>query len=173
MNIDFDSLETLDDWSEALQQILGGARTALQSGNVQNRVAVQELLAEFIGKSPNRIASALDDIARKAMDDMLDKAVEEALVGLSSRTADLALHAKAVSEIASSAEVKAASIRLEKAKRVIDSATSAIVSLHDLRQTLGDAASDQTVVGKIDKAVKVIQELVPLVMHVKGSPSGG
>ena len=71
MNIDFDSLETFDDWAGALQQILDQARTAVQSGDVQRRVEVQDLLAEFIGKSPNRIAKGLDDIARKAMDDML------------------------------------------------------------------------------------------------------
>ena len=173
MSIDFDSLETFDDWSDALQQILRQGRTALQSGDVQGRVAVQDLLREFIEKSPNRIANGLDDIARKAMDDMLNTALSEALASLSSRTADLAMHAKAISDIASSAEAKAASIRLDKAKQVIDSATSAIVSLNGLRQTLGAAADDQAVVGKIDKAVKVIQELVPLVMRVKGSPGGG
>jgi hypothetical protein len=42
-----------------------------------------------------------------------------------------------------------------------------------LRQTLGAAAEDLAVVGKIEKAVKVIQELVPLVMRVKGSPGAG
>lgn len=172
MNIDFDSLETFDDWAGALQQILDQARTAVQSGDVQRRVEVQDLLAEFIGKSPNRIAKGLDDIARKAMDDMLGQAIDEALSSLSSRTADLALHAKLVFDIASDAEASAASIRLDKARQVIDSATSAIVSLSDLRQTLGEAADDQAVVGKIDKAVKVIQELVPLVMRVKGKPGG-
>ena len=173
MSIDFDSLATFDDWSDALQQILRQARTALQSGNVSDRVAVQDLLAEFIAKSPNRIAAGLDDIARKAMDDMLNTALSEALTSLASRTADLALHAKAISDIASNAEAKAAAIRLDKARQVIDSATSAIVSLNGLRQTLGAAADDLAVVGKIDKAVKVIQELVPLVMRVKGSPGAG
>lgn len=173
MNIDFDSLETFDDWAAALQQILDQARTAVQSVDVQRRVEVQDLLADFIGKSPNRIAKGLDDIARKTMDDMLAQAIDEALSSLASRTADLALHAKAISDIASNAEASAASIRLEKAKSVIDSATSAIVSLSDLRQTLGGAVEDQAVVGKIDKAVKVIQELVPLVMRVQGKPGGG
>lgn len=172
MSIDFDSLETFDDWSGALQQLLGQARTALQSGVVQDRVDVQDLLADFIGKSPNRIANGLDDIARKAMDDMLNTALSEALASISSRTADLALHAKVITEIAISAEAKAASIRLDMAKQVIDSASGAIVTLNGLRQTLGAAADDQAVVGKIDKAVKVIQELVPLVMRVKGTPGG-
>ena len=103
---------------------------------------------------------------------MLGQAIDEALSSLSSRTADLALHAKLVFDIASDAEASAASIRLDKARQVIDSATSAILSLSDLRQTLGEAADDQAVVGKIDKAVKVIQELVPLVMRVKGKPGG-
>lgn len=173
MRIDFDSLGTFDDWSGALQQILGHSRAALLSGNVQERVAIQDLLLEFIEKSPNRIAGELDDIARKAMDDMLGKAMDEALANIAGRTADLALHAKAISEMAAAAESKSASIRLDKARQVIDSTTSAIVSLNELRQTLGDAAEDQAVAGRIDKTVRAIQDLVPMVMKVKGKPGAG
>jgi hypothetical protein len=168
MNIDWDSLDTFDDWSGALDQILKQARAALQSSDEQQRADVQQSLADYIANSPNRIAAQLDVIARQTMDDLLNTAISDALANLAARSADLAMHAKTIADIADSADAKASSIRLAKARDVVDATTSTIQSLTGLRQTLGDGADDKVVADKIDKAVKAIHDLVPLVMRVKG-----
>ena len=168
MSIDWDSLESFSDWSDTLNQLLKQVEAALKSGDIAQRTAVQRLLSDFCSHSPDRLAAQLDVIARQTMDDMLNKAIDEALSSIASRSADLAMHAKVISAVAESAERRAASIRLDKAKQVIDSTTSTIVSLTSLRQALGEGVDDKVVVARIDKAVKAIQDLVPLVIRVKG-----
>lgn len=168
MNIDWDTLQTFDDWSAALDRILGQARMALKSGDTPGRADVQQQLADYIAHSPNRLAAELDAIARRTMDDLVDSAIDDALGSLATRSAELSLHAKTIADIAGAAEQRARSIRLERARAVVDAATSTVQSLAGLRQSLGDAADDKLVADKIDKAVKAIHELVPLVMRVKG-----
>jgi hypothetical protein len=101
------------------------------------------------------------------MDDLLNKAVSEALASIASRSADLAMHAKSIGDIAASVDQQASSIRLDRAREVVDATTGTIQSLTGLRQTLSDGADDKVVADKIDKAVKAIHDLVPLVMRVK------
>jgi hypothetical protein len=166
-SIDWDSLTTFDDWSGALGRILVQARITLQSGDVPQRAAVQQQLADYIANSPNRIAAQLDVIARQSMDDLLNTAVSEALTSIASRSADLAMHAKTMGDIAASVDKQAGSIRLDRAREVVDATTGTIQSLTGLRQTLSDGADDKVVADKIDKAVKAIHDLVPLVMRVR------
>lgn len=168
MSIEWDNLQTFDHWSAELDRILVQARVVLKSGDTQGRTDVQDQLADYIAHSPNRLAAELDAIARRAMDDMLESAITDALGSLATRSAELSLHAKTFADIAGAAEQRARSIRLERARAVVDAATSTVQSLAGLRQSLGDAADDKLVAEKIDKAVKAIHELLPLVMRVKG-----
>jgi len=168
MQIDWDGLNTFADWSGALDRILAQATEALQAGDAAQRVEASELLLEFVRNSPDATAAQLEVIAKAAMDDLAGKAVGEALASLSARTAELALHSKVINAIAEDNELKARSIRLDKARQVIDATAGIVVTLTELRQTLRDSADDLAVAAKIDRAVKAIHDLVPFVMKVKG-----
>jgi hypothetical protein len=91
MQIERDALNTFDEWSGALDRILGQATAALQAGDAAQRVQASELLLEFVRNSPDTTAAQLDVVAKAAMDDLAGKAVGEVLASLSARTAELAV----------------------------------------------------------------------------------
>ena len=171
MNIDWLSLRTFDDWAGVLQHLLGQARAALESSDANKRAQVQGLLLEFITKSPNSSAAVLDDIAKKAIRDIYNDAVDQALADISSRNAELALHIKSINAVTSDAQAAAGSIRYERATGVINSATSLVQQLNELKNVLSNDQADQALVTKIEKAVKSLQDVVPLAMNVGLAPS--
>lgn len=169
MSRNWDALITFEDWAKVLHELLGEARKAIHSGNIEKRVAVQEELSAFIMTSPNTLAAELDEIARKAITDIFKTTVDEALASLANRTAELATHIKVVNAVTLEAEQAARSIRLENATKVISSATAILRDLHELRQALTATKEDTLLAGKIDKTVKALQELIPLVMTIKST----
>lgn len=168
MSRDWDSLNTFADWSGTLHELLDQASQALRTGDINQKVDVQETLNQFIMNSPNTIARQLDDIAGKAIHDIFITTVEEALSGIAGRKAELTMHIKTINAVTAEAEDTARSIRLEAAGQVIDSATTVVRNLGKLKTALSGTADEQALAAKIDKAVKSIQDLVPLVMAVSG-----
>lgn len=167
MSIDWDSLNTFEDWANVLHELLTTATNSIKSGNVSERVEAQNLLNDFIIHSPNAVAGELDTIAKNSINDIFLTAVDEALASISSRSADLAIYVKTVKAVTSEAEVAAKSIKLERATKVIGTATQIIRDLNDLKITISESEEDQSLAEKIDKTVKSIQELVPSVMAVR------
>lgn len=167
MSIDFDSLDTFDDWSGALKKLLDQAAASIRSGDIAERVEAQRQLDDFTLESPNAIAAELDDIARKAIDDIFSATSDEALKSIASRSAELARHTKIIGGIAKQAQNAAKSIRLESAVKAIGTATQMIRDLHELKNVLSSAPDDLLVSAAIDKAVKAVQQVVPAVMAVK------
>lgn len=166
MSRDWDKLKTFSDWSQTLHEILGDAGSAIQSGNTSDRVAVQKELNTFIMNSPNTIAGQLDDIAKKAINDIFKTAVDEALSGIAGRSAELSTLIKTINSITVEAEKAARSIRLETANKFIISSTELIRNLKDLKDSVTGADDAQALEGKIDKALKAVQDLVPSVMAI-------
>ena len=169
MSRDWDSLNTFSDWSKTLHELLAEATTAIQSGDVGKRVAVQEELNRFIMHSPNTVAGQLDEIAGNAINDIFRTAVDEALASIGSRTAELSKHIKTVNAVAAEAESAAKSMRLETATKVINCATEVIRNLNDLKAAVANTQDEAALASKIDNAVTAIQDLVPSVMAVKGT----
>jgi len=121
MTREWDALNTFADWSGALHELLSQAAQVIQTGDIHQKVAVQDALNQFIMHSPNAIARQLDDIAGRAVHDIFITTVEAALANIASRTAELNMHVKTVNAVTAEAEADARSIRLEAAWRVIDS----------------------------------------------------
>ena len=167
MNINWDELNEFGDWVRTLQIILQEAVRSLQSSDIPARVAAQNALSRFIQESPNAIAGELDAIARKTIDDIFLQTTDEALNSIAARSADLSLHAKTVAAITDKAEQDAKSISLRAATKVITSTTQIIQDLGALRSAVRDDAEAADIAAKIDRAVKALNELVPLVMAVK------
>ncbi|MCB1860051.1 MAG: hypothetical protein KDI63_17405 [Gammaproteobacteria bacterium] len=167
MNIDWDSLNTFEEWAAVLHQLLGSASESIQSGDIAKRVATQNALHNFIMHSPNLFSAELDEIARKTIADIFETALDEALNNIASRSAELAMHIKTVRAVTQQAESAVKSIRLERATKVIESATQVIRDLADLKLAISTSTGDQALHAKIDKTVKSIQDLVPSVMAVK------
>jgi len=168
MSRDWDSLNTFADWSKVLHELLAQASQAVQSRDIDKKVAAQEELNQFIMHSPNTISGQLDDIASKAVHDIFIVTTEEAISKISGRTAELTKHTKTVIAVTAEAEKAAKSIKLETATKVINSATTVIRDLAELRNAVRDSTDEQALAAKIDKAVKSIQDLVPHVMAVSG-----
>lgn len=167
MSINWYSLITFDDWAAVLHQLLDKASESIQSGDVSKRVETQKELNSFIMQSPNAIAAELDEIAQKAINDIFQTAVDEALTGIASRTAELARHIKTVKAVTQETNATAKSIKLERATKVIESATQTIRDLNNLKVAISGSEDDRALAGKIDKVTKSIQDFVPAVMTVR------
>lgn len=167
IDIDWDELKEFEDWVKTLHVLLQEAARSLQSDNIEARVATQKLLSQFIKESPNAIAGELDDIAKKALSDIFLQTTEEALGNIAARSADLSLHAKTIAAITEKAEQDANSIGFKAATKVIVSTTQIIQDLGALRSAVKDDADATDIATKIDRAVKALNELVPLAMAVK------
>jgi hypothetical protein len=169
MSINWDSLNRFEDWASALHELLAAATDSIMSGDVAERVEAQKELNNFIIQSPNAVAGELDNIAKGAINDIFQTAVDEALASISSRTAALAMHVKTVRAVTLETEAAAKSIKLESATKAIGAATQIIRDLNSLKTVLSDSEDDQELAEKIDRAVKSIQDLVPSVMAVKNT----
>ncbi len=167
MNRDWDALESFSDWSETLHDILNDATVALQSDDLSNKVSVQKELNTFIMKSPNNITGQLDDIARRAINDIFKTAIQKSLGSIASRTADLSSLTKSINYISNKTESAAKSIRLERVDKFIISSTDLIRTLNDLKVTVTESDDTEALQGKIDKALKAVQDLVPSIMAIK------
>ena len=174
MKMDFDALNTFDDWAAALGQLLDAATASVRSGDIASRIDAQQQLNEFTLESPNAIAAELDDIARKAVDAIFSATAEEALKSIASRSAELTRHVKVIGGITEQAQKSAKSIRLENATKAIGGVTQTIRDLHELKTVMSASSEDKLLSDEIDKAIKAIQLLVPAVMAVKAQagPSG-
>ena len=157
--IDWSSLQTFADWAKALDDLLTHASSAVAASDTSQKVEAQKSLKTFIDKSPNPMADRLDAIAKQAINDIFADTLEKSMAAIGSRTAELASLVKTIQAITGEAEQDAASIRLEKAKRVVDATTETVQALLDLRATLKDGATDQALGSDIEKVVAAIQKL--------------
>jgi uncharacterized membrane protein YccC len=86
---------------------------------------------------------ALDDLATEAARVLSGAVVAEAVESISSRTAALRFITKRLDAAAVKAERAAATIRLEKAHRVIDALTEAVRAVDDLDMVLTEGTDEQ------------------------------
>ena len=130
------NIESEEGWSAKLQELLQKAQTV--GDTLDERMALSEQFVEFIINShPNTDnIKRLDAIADKARKGVLLSAIEKRVAAISDRTGELALITKSFQETAAKAQAEARSIRLEKARGVVDSLEKTVKSIQVLSESL-------------------------------------
>jgi hypothetical protein len=149
---------TFEDCSNLLQTLLSQAHDAVVDGDVQKKVAAQKSLREFIDHCVSPKADELDDIATQAINNIFEATLDKALAEIGSRTAELASLTKAVKTVTDAANSNADLIRLDQARKVIDTTVGAVDALKNLRQSLkSDQPDEQALADSITTLIISIQ----------------
>jgi hypothetical protein len=150
MASEFDNIADLAGWRKKLDELLTAARTAAAQDDIDVRLEVSDRLTKFIVKNPPSIPGdpasseydAMDRIAREASDGLLLATIQQRVAAIVSRTTELAAIRKKIDSRTAANRDEAASIRLEKARRVVDATTEAVAAMTDLKKELEDAVKD-------------------------------
>jgi hypothetical protein len=148
MPTEFDALKGLAAWRTKLDQLLAAARETAQKDDLSARLAMADRLTQFIIRNPPALpavpASAeyeeIDRIARQCHDAL--RAPSGRVAEIRSRTAELAALRKKFENQTTANQQSAASIRLERVRKVLESTTAAVTAMGDLKKEL-----DQTIAG--------------------------
>lgn len=157
--VDWNKLSTFDDWSTTLNSLLDEARSAVAAKDAARMESVVEELVEFQEESPNLICRTLDQIADRAVRDVMGAAFTDAVSGIASRSAELAQYVKEMKAIVSNTKLEAASIRLDRARQLVQASTEVIQAATNLRLELKNNAGDKQVDQIIGEAIDAIQKL--------------
>lgn len=161
---EWDDIEGHEQWAAKLEELLKEAEAAARETDDRKRLEVSRRLTDFIMHSwPNdKTVKALDEIAKRAAQDVLLQVIGDRLREIAGRTAELRQLAKEFQERAEAASAKASEIRLEKAHRVAQTLTESVHALKDFRTAL-DEGSNADLVRNVERAVETIQKLRALV----------
>ena len=159
MSINWEELQTYEDWADTLKDLLDNARKALEKNDAAVRGATKRELITFVDESPNWLIRNLDDMAHEAIKDLGKADINEAITAIENRTVDLIRLTKSVKRIAEDAEEAASSLRLEKARRVADSSTNLVNAIKELRNELDSTGKDKKLENLGSAAIKAVQDL--------------
>lgn len=164
MSDNWDDIEGTEQWKAKLDELLKAAEGAARENDDGKRLAVSRRLTDFIMHSwPNdKAIKAMDEIAKRAAQDLLLQTVQERVREIAGRTAELLQLAKEFQDQADAASARASGIRLEKAHRVTRTLTDSVHLLKDFRASL-DLSSDADLIRNVEKAMETIQKLRVLV----------
>jgi hypothetical protein len=154
--IDFGTLTTVDDWSNALKTLIDDARTAIQNNDSDARLATQAQLTDFITNSPS-FCAPLDAVARDTARDLFTSEVNAALAALASRDADLARATANINGATAHANQSARSIQFTQAINFLDKSKDALAQLKAIEEQL--ASPDTDLLTKIETVMAAIEEL--------------
>jgi hypothetical protein len=148
MASEFDKIKNLAGWRAKLDELLQAARAAAQDDDLDARLEVADRLTEFIVNNPPALTDDLataeyadmDRVAKDAHDALLLVTIQERVAGIMSKTAELAALRKQIEGRAAANREAAASIRLEKARRVVAATTDAVTAMLDLKREIERAA---------------------------------
>jgi len=149
MPSEFDKIKGLDRWRAKLEELLSAARGAAAADDLDARLEIADRLTEFIIRNPPALAQdpaslayeEMDRIAKEAHDGLLLASIQERVAAIAGRTAELARLTKEVESQVAENEKAAATLRLEKARRMVDATTGAIATMLDLKKELECAAA--------------------------------
>lgn len=174
MPAEFDKIKNLAGWRAKLDELLQAARAVAQNDNLDTRLEIADRLTEFIVRNPPTVpdnpATAeyehMDRVAKDAHDALLLATIQERVAGIMSQTAELAALRKKIEGRTAINREAAASIRFEKARRVVAIATDAVAAMMDLKKEIERAAdsgvqdADIVALGKqLDASIGRIQTL--------------
>ncbi len=157
---EFDGLEGVEEWRAKLMELLDAAEDAAEQEDWPPRREASKRLKQFILRSSPNTAEilALDRIATEARTDLLLATIDERLASIANRQAELVRLSKSMAEVTEASLESAASIRLERARRVVDSLTGTIERLREFKSTL-EAGTAEDVPANIDALIESIRDL--------------
>jgi hypothetical protein len=174
MASEFDKIKNLAGWRAKLDELLAAARAVAQNDDLDARLKVADRLTEFIIKNPPALPDDpatteyedMDRVAKEAHDALLLATIQERVASIMSKTAELAALRKKIEGRAAANREAAASIRLEKARRVVAATTDAVAAMTELKKEIERAAdsevqdADMAALGKqLDTLITRIQTL--------------
>ena len=145
----FDQLNTIADWTKALDVLLDQAAVAAQKG--QGLGDIQTDLRAFIKASPGK-CDFLDEIAVAAANDLFEKEVNRLIASIASRKRDLEMATKAMGSVTEGLHKSESDLKFEKIIETLQVSAAIIEELKQVREDLTD--EDKAV---LDKAVGVAQ----------------
>ena len=149
---------TIEDWSNALDEIVKEAEGAIKQENVAKKIELQDLLKKYIKLSPPVPAlDTLDEIAKKTYDDLFIDIVGESIAAIASRNAELKKARDLIVGVTEQAKKDKKSIMLENVVDALDKSKMILETLKEFEETLD--SSDQTLIGKIEAVKDAITEL--------------
>ena len=157
----FDNIEGFGGWSDALMKLLEEAEEVGEGASVQDLLKISKRFRDFMRAShPNsEEIRALDAIAGRAATDVLDAGIAERIQSIAGRTTELLQLSKGVEARGQELNQAAASIRLEKATKVVNSLTKSVQALKELRPALENAGEFGEVASAVKDAVERIEKL--------------
>jgi hypothetical protein len=145
----FDQLNTIADWTKALDVLLDQAAAAARKG--QGLGDIQSDLLAFIKASPGK-CDFLDEIAVAAANDLFENEVNRLIASIASRKRDLESATKAMRSVTEELHKSESDLKFEKIIETLQVSTAIIEELKQVREDLTD--EDKAV---LDKAVAVSQ----------------
>jgi len=172
---EFDKVKGLAGWRAKLDELLADARAVAQNDDLDSRLEMADRLTQFIIRNPPTLpedpASAeyeeMDRIARECHDALLLEAIQQRVVAIMGRTAELAALRKKFDAQTSANQQAAASIRLEKARRVVESTTAAVAAMMDLKKELDGAIDAGAADADISALAKTVGTLIEKLQAVR------
>lgn len=154
--VKWDELLTIQDWSTALGTILDEARVAIEQNNSNKRLELQDLLVEYVKKSPVK-CNALDDIASKAVHDLFLSQIEASLQAIASRNAELKKATDLIVGVTEQVKKDRKAIMFENTLESLNKVSSSINTIKALEKQLENP--DQNLLNKIIAVDDAIKEL--------------
>lgn len=172
---EFDKIKGLAGWRAKLDELLADARDAAQKDDLDARLEMADRLTEFVIRNPPTLpedpASAeyeeMDRIARECHDALLLQAIQQRVAAIMGRKAELAALRKKFDSQTSANQQTAASIRLEKARKVVESTTAAVGAMMDLKKELQNAIDAGVADTDITALAKQVTALVERLQAVR------
>ncbi len=167
--MDWNQLKTYADWAGKLAALLAEAHDAIAAGDVNKKLEAQRALNEFIDNCAAPVKGAqLDDIASRAIGNIFEATLDQAMQELGNRTAELTSLTKEVGAISDHATATASAMRLEKVRAVVDATAQAVDTVNSLKQQLGANQPDaQKVTASIASLLEILQTISTQVGDLK------
>lgn len=163
MPSEFDNIRGYEGWKSKLDQLLAIAKTASESGTPAARRKIADRLTDFATESWPDTAEIveLDTIALETSRTILVDNISSEVSAIAARTAAVAALSKRLGAIGRAASETAASIRLERAHRVVDAMTELVRSVDELDSVMTDdnEALRKKIRALAESALKLRQEV--------------
>ncbi len=176
MATEFDKIKNLAGWRAKLDELLAAARATAKIEDLDLRLEIADRLTEFIIHNPPVLANnpstaeyeEMDRVAKEAHDGLLLASIQERVATIMSKTAEMAALRKKI-EVQTAADRKAAaSIRLEKARRVIDATTEAVAAMNDLKKEIDGTSKSEVQGGDMTALGKKLETLIANFQGLRG-----
>ncbi len=153
------ALITFAHWARELGVILAGAEDVIREGDFEAKLALHDLLTEYIKESPTA-AEPLDAIARRTSRDILEAQVAEAAARIAARNAELRQATRLIEEATAQGKRSDRDLQFESVVNALEKAKAGL----EVLKKLEDAATepDRELVDRLTAVANAIAEFEKL-----------